>query len=119
MGTWKYRKPEPTEIRGLCVICNKNPQKKFPKGFRSYCSPCSKKLYENRGSLKKPSNTKSYRKFKKTKCEFCLFEGHYCQFDVDHIDGNHLNNELSNLMTLCANCHRLKTFTNKDWKPSV
>lgn len=34
---------------------------------------------------------------------------HHCQLDVDHIDGNHSNNKLSNLQTLCANCHRLKT----------
>ncbi len=32
-----------------------------------------------------------------------------CQLDVDHIDGNHQNNDPTNLQTLCANCHRLKT----------
>jgi 5-methylcytosine-specific restriction endonuclease McrA len=32
------------------------------------------------------------------------------QLDVDHIDGNHRNNNPENLQTLCANCHRLKTF---------
>jgi 5-methylcytosine-specific restriction endonuclease McrA len=38
------------------------------------------------------------------------------QLDVDHIDGNRSNNELSNIQTLCANCHRLKTKQNQDWK---
>ena len=33
-----------------------------------------------------------------------------CQLDVDHIDGNHNNDEEVNLQTLCANCHRLKTY---------
>jgi 5-methylcytosine-specific restriction endonuclease McrA len=36
------------------------------------------------------------------------------QLDVDHIDGDHTNNELNNLQTLCANCHRLKTQVNND-----
>lgn len=38
------------------------------------------------------------------------------QLDIDHIDGNHNNNDPSNLQTLCANCHRLKTWNNRDWK---
>jgi len=38
------------------------------------------------------------------------------QLDVDHIDGNKKNNDISNLMTLCANCHRYKTLVNDDYK---
>ena len=34
---------------------------------------------------------------------------------VDHKDGNHLNNEPENLQTLCANCHSIKTYINKDY----
>jgi 5-methylcytosine-specific restriction endonuclease McrA len=29
---------------------------------------------------------------------------------VDHIDGNHSNNDPANLQTLCKNCHSLKTY---------
>ena len=48
-------------------------------------------------------------------CERCGFVAeHPSQLDVDHIDGNRLNNDPSNYMTLCANCHRLKTITNGD-----
>ena len=39
-----------------------------------------------------------------------------CQLDIDHIDGNRENNDIINLQTLCANCHRLKTYESKDWK---
>ena len=35
---------------------------------------------------------------------------------VDHIDGNPINNDLSNLQTLCANCHTLKSHLNADYK---
>ena len=56
-----------------------------------------------------------YRKHKKDHCELCNFiPKHPCQLDVDHIDGNNKNNDVSNLQTLCANCHRYKTFLNKD-----
>ncbi|MFL6518165.1 MAG: HNH endonuclease signature motif containing protein, partial [Bacillus sp. (in: firmicutes)] len=49
-------------------------------------------------------------------CEKCGFKAeHPCQLDVDHIDGKHNNNDESNLQVLCANCHRLKTFVNRDW----
>jgi 5-methylcytosine-specific restriction endonuclease McrA len=62
----------------------------------------------------KKSNN-SYHIFKKDLCELCGFiPVNICQLDVDHIDGNHLNNSQENLQTLCANCHRLKTFLNKD-----
>lgn len=60
-------------------------------------------------------NSKGYRKYKKSYCEHCSFIAiHSCQLDVDHIDGNHSNNDISNLQTLCSNCHRLKTFVNKE-----
>ena len=53
--------------------------------------------------------------FKKKCCESCGFIAlHSVQLDIDHIDGNHSNNEVDNLMTLCSNCHRLKTYVNKD-----
>jgi len=54
---------------------------------------------------------------KKDYCECCGFVAtHRCQLDLDHIDGDHANNEDSNLQTLCANCHRLKTWMNRDWE---
>lgn len=56
-----------------------------------------------------------YRIHKDTSCSKCGFIAeHSCQLDVDHIDGNHKNNDVSNLQTLCANCHRLKTQQDKD-----
>lgn len=39
---------------------------------------------------------------------------HRVQLDVDHIDGNHNNDDPGNLQTICANCHRLKTYLNKE-----
>ena len=60
-----------------------------------------------------------YRVHKKDYCEQCGFVAiHAVQLDVDHIDGNHMNNQVTNLQTLCANCHRLKTQFNNDHLPT-
>jgi len=93
------------------------------KGFQLYkklCSLCEDKKYNiKRKSKWKPEyGDRKYNGYKKnTKCESCGFVAkHRCQLDVDHIDGNSFNNTLENLQTLCANCHRLKTWINKDWQ---
>jgi 5-methylcytosine-specific restriction endonuclease McrA len=57
------------------------------------------------------------RRSKKDHCELCGFVAlDPVQLDVDHIDRNPSNNNPDNLQTLCANCHRLKTKKNKDWR---
>lgn len=54
---------------------------------------------------------------RKNICERCGFvPEHISQLDVDHYDSNKNNNSPSNLITLCANCHRLKTHLNEDYK---
>jgi Zn finger protein HypA/HybF involved in hydrogenase expression len=45
---------------------------------------------------------------KEKKCECCGIEewnGLPAPLELDHIDGDHYNNELSNLRILCPNCH--------------
>lgn len=47
---------------------------------------------------------------KSNTCACCGFVGDLVQMDLDHIDGNRANHALENIQTLCANCHRLKSF---------
>ena len=97
--------------RGKCFCGNNQESKGRLKGkqiFSRYCSSCKKdKLrlsYLNKASMI---------------CSSCGFQAVYKgQLDIDHIDGNHTNNNISNIQILCANCHRLKTFINKDYLTS-
>ena len=118
MSEWKYRKPEPSNIQGPCVICLIRPQKRKLNKFHPYCGNCQKKLYGKgvRASINKRIDAvkRPYRKYVKSFCEQCGFiPEHICQLDVDHIDKNHKNNAPENLQTLCANCHRLKTYRER------
>lgn len=98
---------------GLCQICGvvsiKKRYKKRKDGSDIY--RCSKIYLKQKGLQKRP-----YRRHLKECCELCGFiPQHIIQLDVDHIDGNKNNSDPSNLQTLCANCHRLKTLINRDF----
>ena len=88
-------------VRPLCMACGNTPADSRGNGkWHKKCTSCRRKPYRmHKGSI----------------CVFCGFVPiHMSQLDVDHIDGNHKNNDLSNLQTLCANCHRLKTVMSGD-----
>lgn len=49
------------------------------------------------------------------RCGLCEWEGVEIPLELDHIDGQHFNNELSNLRLLCPNCHALTdTYRSKN-----
>ena len=120
--TWTYRKPEPSHIRGICVICNKNQQRRTkPDRYGPICGPCHKRRSDKaRISRNKNNNNRTQLRNderRKNFCEKCGFIAEdKCQLDRDHIDGDHTNDDPSNHMTLCANCHRLKTKLNGETK---
>ena len=88
--------------RPICNVCNINPVGSTGKNrLGKKCGSCRKK---------------PWTVFKKDVCQLCGFVPvHRVQLDVDHIDANKMNNDPNNLQTLCANCHRLKTYLNSDW----
>ena len=85
----------------------KGTSKKGNPIYRTTCNRCHVAKYRpNMG----------YRLHKKPVCELCGFvPEHPCQLDVDHVDGDKSSSDPANLQTLCANCHRLKTYRNKDF----
>ena len=92
-------------IQGICQCGNVQSLEGYNKAgkkvYRVLCNRCHR----------------TGKRLKKSHCENCGFIAlHPCQLDIDHIDGNKRNHNESNLQTLCANCHRIKTHANKDWK---
>jgi len=85
--------------------------------YEKKCLRCKKEFITNRNNkifctrrCKERTNKNRHLRYRKEYCEECGFiPKDICQLDVDHVDGNHKNNEINNLKTLCSNCHRLKT----------
>jgi hypothetical protein len=96
-------------IKGLCICGNNQESKGRVRGkqvFGRYCTSCRKERHKIKFLLNRDQV-----------CSKCGFVAeNKCQLDVDHIDGNHRNNDEYNLQILCANCHRLKTYLNSDWE---
>lgn len=110
---WKHRIVMTPE-GWRCMICGDTIYIK-PDGRRV----CRKGKNETRKpQLYNPLINRPYRAYVENICRRCGFQPEdICQLDVDHIDGNHLNNALDNLQTLCSNCHRLKTKYQRNEKP--
>lgn len=112
-----YREKHPL-VSKVCAGCdnvfsqNRTDQKYCSKQCKHRTR--SKENYKANPSKKKTVKYGNHIKVK-DKCALCGFIPiNKCQMDIDHIDGNHKNNSKSNLQILCANCHRLKTFLNKE-----
>ena len=96
--------------RALCIRCSKN---LAGKG-RKKCSTCARGYSRSKRTEGKFKPV--WKRIDKKVCQACGFIPVVAgQMDIDHVDGNRKNNDPSNLMILCANCHRLKTYLNKDY----
>ena len=99
---------------GDCSVCGTSVRIKKShnqrKDERKTYYRCYRKYITTKTHLERP-----WVAHKKDYCERCGFlPEDDCQLTVDHIDGNKYNNEISNWMTMCHNCHALKTLRNKD-----
>lgn len=100
-----------------CQTCKRHGSgKSQPRVLLSDAERAENKRRKNRRKSKRGEIRKRpWLLHRKDSCEQCGFVAeHPCQLDVDHIDGCRANNDPSNYMTLCANCHRLKTLRSGD-----
>lgn len=116
-------------LRGVCETCGRCVRAKSNHWGKTYwrkkCYTCSI-TPEKKREKERLVDLRQRAKFAATKlkpCSMCAFiPVEACQMDWDHIDGNHQNNDPSNLQLLCANCHRLKTKLSRDtsrWRKSL
>jgi hypothetical protein len=83
---------------------------------RTTCEACSKPPGSRANAAKRRRERQRALLHALDPCPRCGFvPAHACQMDIDHIDGNHGNDDPANLQCLCANCHRLKTHYSRDW----
>jgi hypothetical protein len=104
-----YVKKKTGRPHSYCKSCNKNQVTEWKEKEPRKALELRRKYYKN----KRP-----YSAYKKAFCERCGFiPEHSCQLDVDHQDENHSNDATENLVTLCANCHRLKSRAHSMLEP--
>lgn len=78
-----------------------------------YCSNKCQHAYQSakkltEGTLGRKALREALFRLRGERCEECGITdwcGKPITFEMDHIDGDHENNELSNLKLLCPNCH--------------
>ena len=120
-----------TSIEAVCATCKKVVLKKKSDIKRSktgnvYCSrSCATitnntlfKKWENHKNFK--NGDRAYRRLAFEAFEVKCNAGQQCplygmklpnfMLEVDHINGNHFDNQIENLQILCVWCHRLKTY---------
>ena len=77
------------------------------------------KLIKSSDLIKKIISTND-REYKCEVCGITKWQGKELKLQVHHIDGDHLNNELSNLQLICPNCHsQTDTYAGKKNKKGV
>jgi 5-methylcytosine-specific restriction endonuclease McrA len=92
---------------GMSVLAYKNSHHPYLKHRKDFC--------ENRDSrlgFKCTTKLPSRKMLKMAGCNL----GPESFLEVDHIDGDHTNNDVKNLQTLCKNCHAIKTNVSRDYR---
>lgn len=93
----------------ICRTKMKEWKKRWKKteGGRRSTKRCNAKIRDKMRALF--GKNFQYRKHMKPTCQKCGFVPvDKCQLDIHHLDRNRKNNLPGNLITLCANCHRLE-----------
>ena len=108
-------KPKRPEIKKVCEVCGKEFIKEFSTkaSKQRTCSySCSNTLFrsgKDNPNYKEDSSNYRKRAFDTYlhECSLCGYDKHPAALVVHHIDKDRNNNEIDNLIILCANCHAM------------
>jgi|LauGreDrversion4_2_1035121.scaffolds.fasta_scaffold364741_1 Zn finger protein HypA/HybF involved in hydrogenase expression len=113
-------------MESTCIYCSKlfdyNPSQSNGKYCSNRCQSdlTLSKRFQN-GTRWNYAMSKFVKRLKGDKCEecgICEWNGKKLTMQVDHIDGDRKNNEISNLKVLCPNCHsQTETYGSKNVSP--
>jgi 5-methylcytosine-specific restriction endonuclease McrA len=121
---WRHRLSniEPDTLTGDCAACGPRVPLRFRKDANLYLCLMGWRmgkgltaLPQKRERKQAPAKRGKHRRvlYLKDRCERCgLAPQDPCVLELDHINGRKCESPHSaeNLQTLCANCHRLKTY---------
>lgn len=107
-----------TSVNLKCSYCNSDIlrrrnelRKSFHKTY--FCNNVCKNRYLNTIRWKDVSSTRSHRHKRKivlqkynNECVACGYDKDVRMIDLHHIDGNHQNNDINNLWSVCVWCHQ-------------
>ncbi len=110
-----YRKFKWSPKKIICVRC----QRERPHQSSGYCNSCYNRLFHY--DRVKEYNIRKYHNISleihqkiTQKCVLCGFSK---AVDLHHLDGEHGNNNLSNLVGLCPNHHAM--YHKPEWKEEI
>jgi hypothetical protein len=119
------RKRHPDPVKN-CKMCGKMLERKRYGGKlesmlafkkRPYCDrSCMAKFFEGRIKVSNPRNSR--RQAKKRREQHCCICGTPDgQLSAHHADGNPMNNDKANVVTLCQSCHMKEHW--KEWRKTI
>jgi len=84
--------------------------------YRKFCVKHHRLRYGMAPKKSWPHGANIYKRISNiVACSACGFvPQNACQMDRDHVNGDHSDNRPDNIQILCANCHRLKTYTRRE-----
>jgi hypothetical protein len=127
--TCSARRPKRTKAPNvICAHCGNafyktKSKQKVSKSGLFFCNRTCKDSAQKIGGIKEiqPSHygsTKNYRRTEKSnlpnKCAHCGYDKHPEVLEVHHINRDHDNNSIENLIILCPTCHQVDHFLSGD-----
>jgi RNase P subunit RPR2 len=94
---------------------NKSNKGKASKSYKSAHDYMASEQYVSTHRLKLKLLKEGIKKHQCEMCKITEWMGKPVPVELDHIDGNRYNNDLSNLRVLCPNCHaQTDTYSGKN-----